>query len=320
MLDDARPSSSTPAKQEETAAEPVTVSVEVHVVPDSDPDVDNVSESPLMALSRMTLGTQTGRNLPRQRDPPQPPSREVGEDPRRHLTLDPAKPLAELVGRMRSHLSPTRGFVSGGFGVPPLSGDDLVVLEGYIDKVGWTDLPLVQPKQVQCPGVLIQALLGTVIYLVQSEDNESDTSEMDALDSSLPQDRSELDLLNLAQGGPEREEGECSNQSSSPEAMDQDNVLGRDTYLDGGLASDPGMASGRMTDFQSEDMDTTAQPLGAESYSERPMESQDARHSCGNPDPTWGKGENETAKTLRYGPTQSLQYRGLTMGGTKGRT
>ena len=106
MPDDAWPSSSTPVKQEGTAAEPVTVSVEVHVVPDSDQDVDNVSESPLTALSHMTMGTQTGRDLPGQRDPPQPSSREVGEDPGRHLTLDPARPLAELVGRVRAHLSP----------------------------------------------------------------------------------------------------------------------------------------------------------------------------------------------------------------------
>ncbi len=192
MPDDARLSSSTAAKQEGTAAEPITVSVEVHVVPDSDQDVDNVSESPLTALARMTLGTQTGSDLPRQRDPPQPPSREVGEDPRRHLTLDPAKRLAELVDRMRAHLSPTRGFTSSGFGVPPLSGDNLVVLEGYIAKVGWMDLPLIQPKQVECSGVrvLIQALQGTVIHLVQSEDDESDTSDMEASDSSLPQDRS----------------------------------------------------------------------------------------------------------------------------------
>ncbi len=304
MPDDARPSSSVPAKQEGTAAEPETVSVEVHEVPDSDQDVDNVSKSPLTALARMTLGTQTGSDLPRQRDPPQPPSREVGEDAGRHLTLDPARPLAELMGQMRAHLSPTRGFASSGFGVPPLSGDDLVMLEGLVGKVGWTDLPLVQPKQVECSGVrvLIHALKGTVIRLVQSEDDESDTSDMDASDASLTQDHSELDPLNLTQGGPEREERECSNQSSSPEAMDQDDVLGRDTYPDGGLASDPGMASRRMTDFQSEDMDTTAQRSGAESCSGRPMGSQDARHSRDNPDPTWGEGENETAKCRRLYP------------------
>ncbi len=227
---------------------------------------------------------------------------------------------------MLAHLSPTRGFASGGLRVPPLSGDDLAVLEGWIGKVGWTDLPLVQPKQVECTGVrvLIQVLQGTVIHLVQSEDDESATSDMEASDSSLLQDSSELDPLNLTQDGPEREEGELSDQSSSPEAMDQDNVLGRDTYLDGGLASDTGVAPRRVTDFQSEDMDTTAQPSEAESYSGRPMESQDARHSRGNPDPTWGEGENEVAQrrrlsVLRYGPTQSLHQHGLKVGGTKGK-
>ncbi len=205
---------------------------------------------------------------------------------------------------MRAHLSPTRGFASGGFGVPPLSGDDLAVLEGWIRKVGWTDLPLVQPKQVECPGVrvLTQALQGAVIHLVQSEDDESATSDMDASDSSLLQDRSEQDPLNLAQEGPEQEEGELSNQSSSPEAMDQDDVLGHDTYLDGGLASGAAIAPGRIADLQAEDMDTTAQPSEAESYSGRPMESQDTRRSRGNPDSTWGEGENEVAQRRRLYP------------------
>ena len=292
MPDDTRPSSSSPAKQEGTAAEPVRVSVEVHVVSDSDQDVDDTSESPLVTLSCMSLGTQTDSVLPHPRDPPQPPSQDIGEDTRRLLTLNPAKPLAELVGRMRAHLSPTLGFASGGFGVPPLSGDDLVMLEGWISKVGWTDLPLVQPKQVECLGVrvLLQALQGTVIHLVQSEDDKSDTSDIDSSDSSLLPDCSEPDPLNLTQDAPERDGGELSNQSSYNKAMDQEDVLGRDTYLYGDLASDTGLAPGRLTDFQSEDMDTTAQPWGAESYSERPMESQDARHSRGNPDPTWGEG------------------------------
>ncbi len=125
---------------------------------------------------------------------------------------------------------------------------------------------------------------------------------MDASDSSLLQDHSELDPLNLIQDGPEREEGVLTPHSSSPEAMDQDDVLGHGTYLDGGLASDTGVAPGRITDFQSEDMDTTAQPSGAESYSEQPMGSQDLRHSRGNPDPIWGEGENETAKCHRLHP------------------
>ncbi len=304
VLDDAQPSSSAPAKQEGTTAGPVTVSIEVHEVLDSDRDRESVSGSQLTALARMTLGTQTGGDLPCQKDPSQPPSREVREDPRRHLTLDPARPLAELVGRVRTHLSPTRGFASGGFGVPPLSGDDLVALEGYVDRVGWTDLPLIQPKQVECSGVrgLIQALQGTVIHLVQSEDDESETSDMEASDSSLPQDRSELDPLNLTRGGPEREEGECSSHSSSLEAMDQDDVLGHDTSLDGGSASDTGMPSRKVADSQSEDMAIIAQPSEPESYSGRPMESQDARHNRGNPDPMWGEGENKTAKHRQLYP------------------
>ena len=104
MPDDAQLSSSTPVKQEGTAAKPVKVSIEVHVVPDSDQDPVDASESPLAALSRISLETQTGSELPRQRDPPQPPSRDTGEDTRWHLTLYPARPLAELVGRM----SPSR--------------------------------------------------------------------------------------------------------------------------------------------------------------------------------------------------------------------
>ncbi len=129
-------SSSTPAKQEGTAAEPIKVSVEVHVVQDSDPNMDNVNGSPLTALAHTTLGTQTGSKLPRLRDPPPPPSRKVGEDAGRQLTLDPARPLAELVGRVRAHLSPTRGSASGGCWVPPLSFYDLTVLEGWISKLG----------------------------------------------------------------------------------------------------------------------------------------------------------------------------------------
>ncbi len=68
---------------------------------------------------------------------------------------------------------------------------------------------------------------------------------METTDSSQPQDRSELDPLLLTQGGSEREEGEWSGHSSSPEAMDQDEVQGHDTYLDGGSTSDAGLAFGQ---------------------------------------------------------------------------
>ncbi len=119
MSNDALLSSSAPAMQEGTADNSVTVSVEVHEVPDSEQDESSVSEDPLTALAHMTLGTQTGRELSRQEDSFQPSSREVMENQGRNLILDPAKPLANLVGQIRAYLSPVRGYASGGERVPP---------------------------------------------------------------------------------------------------------------------------------------------------------------------------------------------------------
>ncbi len=313
LPDNARPCSSTPVKQEGTTVEPVTVSVEVHEVPDSEQDEDSVSESPLTALAHMTLGTQTGSELPRQRDPSQPLSREVTGNPAWPLTLDPARPIAELVGRVCAHLSPTRGFASGGFGVPPLSAGDLAMLEGYAVQVGWGDLPLLQPKQVEFPGVkvLIQALQGTVIHLVQSEDDESDTREMEAMDSSLPQDQSEFDPLRLTQGGPEREEGEWTGHPSSPEAMDQDEILGHDTYLDWGSASDAGMASRRTLLPSTRSLrDIPAGPWRARMHGTA-VTILTLRGAKGRT--RWLSIVNCTP---RYGPTQFLHRRDLITGGT----
>ncbi len=58
--DNTRPSSSTPVKQEGMAAQPLEVSVEVHVMPDSEQDDADVSKGPVGALSRMSLGTRLG--------------------------------------------------------------------------------------------------------------------------------------------------------------------------------------------------------------------------------------------------------------------
>ncbi len=149
---------------------------------------------------------------------------------------------------------------------------------------------------------MVRALRGVEIQLVTSEGDDSATSEMDTSHTSLALDRFEADPLSLNQGGPELEEGELTEQSSSPDAMDQDDVLGRDTYLDGGLASDTGAAPGRINDFQFEDMDTTAQPSGAESCSDGPRESQDARCVRSGTDSGWGEGENEMAKRCRLYP------------------
>ncbi len=177
MLDSARPSSLTPVKQKETAAQPLEVSVEVHVVPDSEQDDADVSKGPVGALSHMSLGTQVGSELSHPRDPPQSPSQNTEGDIGQHLNLDPAKPVAELVGQMHAQLSPTTGHASGGVRVPPLSNDNVVVVGQWIGCVGLEKLPLVQPKQVTCSGVrgLFQALQGTKIHLIQSEDDESAT-------------------------------------------------------------------------------------------------------------------------------------------------
>ena len=245
--------------------------VEVHEVPESELDEEIVSENPQAALVRMTLGTQTGSKLPCQEDSFQPPAWEVMGNPERILTLDPAMPLATLVSWIRTHLSPVRGYTSRGERIPALDGDDLVALEGYIERVGWEDLPLLQPKQVDCAGVLclIRALQGTVIRLVQSEDNDSDTSNAETTDSSQPRDRSEQDPLGPAQEDTELEEGEC--QASSPEAMDQDEVLGHNAYLDEGSASDSGIAFGQRNDSQSEAMDATGIYSDSEGFSGQPM-------------------------------------------------
>ena len=158
--------------------------------------------------------------------------------------------------------------------------------------------------------VFIQALKGTVIHLVQSEYDESDTSDMEASDSSLPQDRSELDPLNLTQGGPEREEGECSNQSSSPEAMDQDDVLGHDTYLDGGSASNTGMASGRVLTLSPRIWTLLPNPRGLKVAPSGPWRARMHGTTVAILTPRGAKERtrwpNAIDCTLRYGPTRSL--------------
>ncbi len=203
---------------------------------------------------------------------------------------------------MRAFLLPVRGYAPSGERIPPLDGDDLVALEGYIERVGWEDLPFLQPKQVDHTGVrcLVRALQGTVIRVVQSEDNASDTSDTATTGQSQPWDRSEQDPLGLTQGGPEREEGEC--QPSSPEAMDQDEVLEHDNRLEEGITSDAGVAFGQTTDSQSEVMDVTGLYSEPEGFSEQPMETQDARYDRDASEPTWGEGENEMAKRRRKYP------------------
>ncbi len=195
-----------------------------------------------------------------------------------------------------------RGYAPSGERVPPFDHADIAALEGYVQQVGWTELPLLQPKQVEPTGVacLVRALKGTVIKLVQSEDNNSDTSNGTTLDSSQPLDRSERDPLGLDQGSPELEEGEC--RASSPEAMDQDEALGHGGPLDEGSTSEAGMAFGQRTDSQSEEMDINVHYSDSEGLSRQPMETQDARDDRGHSELSWDEGENEVAKRRQLYP------------------
>ncbi len=84
--------------------------------------------------------------------------------------------------------------------------------------------------------------------------------------------------------------------------MDQDEVLEHDVHLNEGSASDAGLAFGQRTDSESEDMDVKNHYSESEGHSNLRMETQDARYSHGNPEPTCGKGENEAAKRRRLYP------------------
>ncbi len=71
------------------------------------------------------------------------------------------------------------------------------------------------------------------------------------------------------------EDGEIRDRSHPSEPMDQSDTLGHPNHSAGGVACNASVALGGMSDFQSEDMDTTAQPSEAESHSDLPTTSQD---------------------------------------------
>ncbi len=271
---------------------------------DSEQDEANVSEGPLGALSHMSLETQVGSALSHQGDRSQSPSWSTGDKSALCLRIDQTKSTVEAYNQFRAELQFARDPILGGEELAPLSDTDMAVLEQIVLKIGPENVPRLQLKQLTNAGVqgVVCALRGVEIQLVAREDADSATSKMDTSHASIPPDHSETDPLALDHGGPEREEGELSEQSSSPDTMDQDNVLGCDTYLDGGLVSDPGVAPERITSFQPKEMDTTAQPSGAESCSDRPRESQDTRYGRSVPDSDWGDGESETAKRRRLYP------------------
>ncbi len=185
----------------------------------------------------------------------------------------------------------------------PLSDEDVVVFGQWVVKVGLENLPQVQPKQVACTGVgaLVQALKGAQVCLVHSEDYDSDTRVIDTSRDSLPWGCYSSDSLNLEAGYPsDLEDGEVMDRSRPSEPMDQSDTLGHGLQPTGDVASNASVALVGMSHFQSEDMDTTAQPSEAESHSDIPTTGQYARsRQVGPPDSAWGEGESETSRRHR---------------------
>ncbi len=73
------------------------------------------------------------------------------------------------------------------------------------------------------------------------------------------------------------EDGEIVDSSHPSEPMDQADTLGHGVHSTEGATSNASAVLGGMSDFQSEDMDTTAQPSEAESHSDLPTMSHDTR-------------------------------------------
>ncbi len=272
----------------------------MHVVPESEQDAADVSKGPVGGLSHMSLGTQVGSELSHQRDPPQSQSWSTEGDIVLCLNLDPAKPRAELMGQMRAQLSSTQGLAPGGMRVSPLSNDDVVMVGRWIDQVGLENLPLVQPRQVTCSGVrgLFQALQGVKIHLTQSEDDESATSDMEASNSSLPLDHSEMDPLVPNRRDPDLEERDCSSflmPWTRTTSWDMTRIrIGAWPVTLVSLLEGLATFSPRKWTLQVNSE--------GESYSDRPMGSQDTRYSPSSLDSDWGEGESETARRHRLYP------------------
>ena len=150
----------------------------------------------------------------------------------------------------------------------------------WIDKVGLENIPQVQPRQVAYTGVhvLAQALKGAQIHLVHSEDCDSDKSIMDTSHDSLPRGCYFSNPLGLETEDPsDLKDGEIRDRSHPSEPMDQSDMPGHGIHSAGGAASNANAVLGGTSDFQSEVMDTTAQPSEAESHSDLPTANQDTR-------------------------------------------
>ncbi len=103
------------------------------------------------ALSRMSLGTQVGSELSRQRDQSQSPSRSIGGESA--LKVDQTKSTVEAYNQICTELQLTRDPVSGGEELAPLSEEDMATFEQLVLRVGLENILYVQPKQLLNTGV-----------------------------------------------------------------------------------------------------------------------------------------------------------------------
>ena len=106
----------------------------------------------------------------------------------------------------------------------------MVVFKQLVRKVGLENLPLLQPKHVECSGVqeLVSAFQGTQICLAPVMDQDSDISDMSvAHDSSIPAGFLSSDALALESEAPVNlEDGEIIDDPHAPEEMDQSEEQG----------------------------------------------------------------------------------------------
>ncbi len=282
------PSSSTPVKQEGTAAQTLQVSAEVYVVTEPECGTADVSRSQAQTTCHMSLGTQVRSDLSYHEDLSLSPPPSTDDKPGLCLEFDLTKSVVEAFNQIRAELQLVQDSVSGGEGLAPLLDEDMTTFEQLVLTEGLENLPHLQLKQLPYAGVqeLVRVFNGVQIRLVPVEDLESDTSDMDTSHDPLPKGYFQADPLGLNLGDPsDLEEGEISGPSHPSEPMDQSDTLDHGIHPAGGAVRVASAALGGISDFQSEDIDTTAQPSEAERHSDKPMTSQNTWfHHSGPPD------------------------------------
>ncbi len=151
--------------QEGAVAQSFEVSTEVYSAIDSESDAMSTRQGQTQALTRISLGTQVGSDLPHSEGTSHALIQSTDDEEGPYLEIDLSKPPVEIVSQMPTLLQLTCSPIAGTVGLASLSDDDLVAFEQLMQTVGLEILPLLQPKQVACSGVreLAHALQGTQI-------------------------------------------------------------------------------------------------------------------------------------------------------------